>query len=323
MGAQAAFYCVSSEAYFLGAVGMINSLRLVGHSEPIYVLDYGLSAAQRDLLSPHVELVAGRLDAPPYLLKTFAPLRHPAEVRVLIDADMIVTRPLTKLIETAAGERVVAFENDSDRFVSEWGEILDLGSLSRRRYVSSALVALGGALGDEVLRLTDDRQRRVDPELAYGEGSNARGYPLLYLEQDVLNAVLAARVEPDRVVTLPSRLAPTQPFSGLRLADAASLRCVYEDGTEPYALHYFHLRKPWLEPAYHGIYSRLLARLLLADDVAIRVPESAVPLRMRNGLLAMVERKRVDVQDLTRWYLGDVLPRRLGALRRRDDARLP
>ena len=45
----AAFYCVADERYFLGAVGLINSLRLVGHTEPIFLLDCGLTAAQRRL----------------------------------------------------------------------------------------------------------------------------------------------------------------------------------------------------------------------------------------------------------------------------------
>ena len=57
---KAAFYCVSDERYFLGAVGLINSLRLVGHTEPIYLLDCGLTEAQRELLAAEVELV----DAP-------------------------------------------------------------------------------------------------------------------------------------------------------------------------------------------------------------------------------------------------------------------
>jgi hypothetical protein len=46
-----------------------------------------------------------------------------------------------------------------------------------------------------------------------------------------------------------------------------------------------------------------------------------VPLRMREGLFARLERKRVDVQDLARWYARDVIPEwieaRAGALRRR------
>ena len=51
----AAFYCVADERYFLGAVGLINSLRLVGHDEPVYLLDCGLTDAQRELLAAHVD----------------------------------------------------------------------------------------------------------------------------------------------------------------------------------------------------------------------------------------------------------------------------
>ncbi len=84
-------------------------------------------------------------------------------------------------------------------------------------------------------------------------------------------------------------------------------------------LHHY-LRKPWLERMYHGVYSQLLARLLLGDDVAIKVPETDVPLRMRDGALARAGRTLVNVADLGRWYLRDVLPERLGALRRRGAA---
>ena len=69
------------------------------------------------------------------------------------------------------------------------------------------------------------------------------------------------------------------------IADEGTLRCVHRDGSEPFVLHQF-VRKPWLEPMYHGIYSRLLLRLLLADDVAIAVGADAVPLRMRPGARA-------------------------------------
>ncbi len=57
MSSRAAFYCVSSAEYFLGAVAMINSLRLNGHREPIYLLDAGLSDDQRALLAAEVTIV--------------------------------------------------------------------------------------------------------------------------------------------------------------------------------------------------------------------------------------------------------------------------
>ena len=96
---RAAFYCVADERYFLGAAAMLNSLRLHGHREPVFVLDCGLTAHQRELLAPHATVVEDGGSTAPWLLKTLAPLRHPAEVMVLIDADMIVTRPLAELIE--------------------------------------------------------------------------------------------------------------------------------------------------------------------------------------------------------------------------------
>ncbi len=141
------FYCVADRAYFLGAVGLINSLRAVGHREPIFLLDCGLTAAQRELLSPHVSLVEAERDTPPWLLKTVAPLAYPADVMVLIDADMIVVKSLTPLLEEAARGKVVAFENNIARFVPAWGELLDLGPVRRRPYLCSAVVALSASRG--------------------------------------------------------------------------------------------------------------------------------------------------------------------------------
>jgi hypothetical protein len=298
---RAAFYCVADERYFLGLVGMLNSLRLLGHREPVYVLDAGLTRDQRELLAPHASVVAGDRATAPWLAKTLAPMRDPAEVMILIDADMIVTRSLAELIEEAAEGRVIAFRNDRPRFVAQWGELLELGTATPRPYVSSGLVVLGGETGSKVLRLLDDRQRRVDMDRTL-LGRSEADYAFLYPEQDVLNAILCTRVDPDRVDALENRLAPNPPFAGLRLADEATLRCEYADGTQPYALHHFH-RKPWLAPMYHGLFSRLLARLLLGPDVVLRPPADRVPLRMRRGPIARVERARVDVVDVFRRYV--------------------
>jgi len=314
----AAFYCVSDERYFLGAVAMINSLRLQGHREPVRLLDRGLSDWQRELLADEVEIVAGGGDTPPWLAKTVAPLERPAEAMVLIDADIVATRNLGELIERAAADRVVVFRNDTDRFVAEWGELLDLGPARRRPYVTSGLVIAGGDTGRMVIELLADRQRRVDIEQTFA-GRDLASYPFRYPEQDVLNAILATRVDEERITTMPNRLAANPPYSGLRIVDEPRLRCAYGDGEEPFALHQF-VRKPWLEPMYHGIYSRLMARLLLGGDVAIRVGAERVPRRMRNGALARLERAAVDAVDLGRWYLGERLPasiRRIAAGRGR------
>jgi hypothetical protein len=138
---------------------------------------------------------------------------------------------------------------------------------------------------------------------------------LLYADQDVLNAILASRVERERLVVLDSRLEAIPPFDGLRVIDERTLRCAYQDGVEPYVVHHY-LVKPWLQPTHHGVYSRLLRRLLIAPDVAVKVPERELPLRMRSGLLAYADRKRVNARERFRWYVGEPLASRMRALTR-------
>jgi hypothetical protein len=307
---------MSSSIYFLGVVGMINSLRLLGHQEPIFLLDCGLSPRQRELLRPHVTLVPGPRDVPPYVLKTIAPLRHPAEVMVLIDADIVATRSLADLIAHASEGRVVATQNDTDRFVPAWGQLLGLGPVRRQPYVSSGLVFLGPGVGEQVLTLMASLIDRVELDLTFDQ-RNDPSYPFFYMEQDVLNGILASRVERERVVALPHRLVPNPPFAGLRRPDEATLRCAYRDGTEPYALHHFAV-KPWLEPARHGAYSRLLRRLLTGADVPMRVSEEELPLRLRSGARAWLDRKRVDLGETIHWHIREPLAARVRSWTARD-----
>ena len=65
MTADTSFYCVADQRYFPGAVALVNSIRLVGHREPIVLLDCGLTPAQRRLLEPEVELVTRPPGTPP------------------------------------------------------------------------------------------------------------------------------------------------------------------------------------------------------------------------------------------------------------------
>jgi lipopolysaccharide biosynthesis glycosyltransferase len=298
----AAFYCVADERYFLGAVAMINSLRLHRHGEPIFVLDAGLTADQRRLLSAEAEIVQAPAQAPPYMLKTAAPLAHAAEVMVLIDADMIVTRPLDQLIELARQGRVVAVADGVDRFVAQWGELLGTTApLRRHAYVCSGLIAAGGPIGSELLGAMDEGQQRVDFSRTY-YGSDDPGYPFRFPEQDILNAVVGTRLDDDQFLALDARLALTPPFAGIELRDLETLDCAFADGERPYVLHH-HGPKPWLEPLHDGVYSRLLRRLLTGPGLAIEVPDASLPRRLRSGPLGFVERKRADARWLYRWYV--------------------
>jgi hypothetical protein len=299
--AEAAFYTVSDARFFLGAAGLVNSLRLLGHDEPIVVLDCGLTDTQRELLAPESELVPGPTDVPGNLLKGIAPLERPAETMILVDADIVVTRPLGALIERAAGGEVLAFATGMDRFCPAWGELLD-GEAAQRPaglpYLCSALVAAGGGAAREIAERLERHRGAVDWERTYWRANDA-DYEWVHADQDLFNAVLATRVDPERVVELEGRLLAFPPFDGVAVADERSLRCAYPDRAEPYALHHWNA-KPWLEQTHEGPYSQLLRRLLAADDVAIRVPEDEIPLRLRTGPLAYAERKRVNARERLR-----------------------
>ena len=150
---------------------------------------------------------------------------------------------------------------------------------------------------------------RSDFERTYWRERRITDYPLLYADQDVLNAILASRVEPDRLLALDQALAPLPPFSGLRVVDERALRCAYADGVEPYVVHHW-LAKPWLEPTHHGVYSRLLRRLLVGEELVIRVPERLIPLRFRAGLRAYAERTRINVRERFRYHVREPLAAR-------------
>jgi hypothetical protein len=301
----AAFYCVSDAPHFTGLVALLNSLRIVGHAEPLVVIDCGLEPSQRELLAPHAEVVAPPNGLPPMLQKHAGPLARPADVMAVLDADVIVTRSLAPLLDAAAEGKVVAFEKDKpERFFPEWEE-LGLGAPRRQPYVMSGhlfapveLLWLLEVFGQAQALLDLDRTLLANTDVHVRVTPTA---PFYYPDMDVLNAVLATALPAGRLEAVDPRLAPFAPFTGIRVVDEQTLRCVDADGREPFLLHHT-LRKPWLAPIRSNAYSRLLPRLLLADDVQLRLEPELLPLRLRRGPLARADRLRADVQDILRTH---------------------
>jgi hypothetical protein len=323
-----AFYTVADRRFFPGLVALLNSLRLTGHSHPLIVMDIGLSPTQRRLLADHVTLLRPPSpDIPAWFLAPYGPEQRPAEVVVLIDADIIVTRPLTEVIKTAHGGHIAAFVDclpNSRRFHPEWENTLGLGPLRRQPYVNAGLIAYPHTLTDRLLPPWTEGQRTVG--LAHSRyGKATLDDPFYFADQDVINAVLAARFEPSELSVMEHRLAPHPPFPGLTLTDRQRLTCRYEDGTEPFLLHHV-LAKPWLKATRDTIYATLMTRLLLAPDVALRLDPETLPLRLREGPAATFDRHRADamafVHDHGRHQLGRFgIRTRLARWRSRQAAR--
>jgi hypothetical protein len=293
MSGAAAFYCVTGRDFFPGAVALLNSLRLQGHEETLHVLDCGLEPGQRERLARYANVVAAPPgDEPPSLRKHVLPRSHPAPVIAILDTDLIVTKPLTPLLEAAAAGALVAFANDVPRHFDEWGEILGLGEVRPGTYVTTSAIFAGEGVAGRVLPLVAERQGEIDPARTWVGGGDVSD-PLYFLDQDVLNAVVHSRLEPGELEAVDARLAPIPPFAGVRIADRESLRCAYRDGTEPYALHHAH-RKPWLVPIRASVYSRLFTRLVLGDDVTLRLEPAELPPWLRAGVGGTVSRLAVD-----------------------------
>lgn len=292
-----AAFCVANSAHFLGAVALVNSLRLTGWTDEIVIVDCGLDPEQRSLLEPETRILpaAGGPD-PPQLVKVAGPLSYPTETAVVLDADMIVTRPIEPLVAEVeqSGRMIAVADRLADRFDERWGELLGLGELRRHRYVNCGLLIVPDAVGERLFRQWEDAQAHIDLGRSL-LGGGTPSDPLFFADQDVLNAVLAsARFAEDELTVLDFGAAPHPPFAGLRIVDAQRLRVAGDDGGEPFVLHHIQ-RKPWLEPLAPSVYSGLLPRLWLADDLPVRLPPSRVPRWFRPGPAGRVGAARAGI----------------------------
>ena len=319
---RAAFYCVADERYFLGAVGLVNSLRLVGHRERIFVLDCGLDDEQRELLAPEVELVAAPPGAPPWLRKTVAPLRRPADVAVLVDADMIVTRSLSELIERAArrsGDRV---PRPPAALLSAIGaSCSDLGTAAPAPYVSSGLVFCGGPTGRRVLELLDERQR----------AGRLRAH-LLAPQRPRLPVPLRRPGRPQRDprhrATAPT--GPSHSTSGSRrhrrtaaCGSPTRARCAAPIATAPSPTSCTSsCASRGSRPPTTASTRGCCGGCSIADDVAVRPPRGADPAADADRRAALALSAPASTRaDFLRWHLGDRLPRPIAT--RVEDLRRP
>jgi hypothetical protein len=313
-----AFYLASDARYFVGTVALLNSLRLVGHDEPVLVLDCGLAPDQRALIEREATVVPAPDARAATLLKAILPLQQPADVMVLLDTDVIVVRPLDELVGLARRGQVVAFPDvlHRDRHFPEWETIFGVGAPRRQPYLNAGHVLVPHGRGRPLLEEFETLQRQLDPGATLlGDGRFED--PVFFADMDVLNALLATRIPAEGLAILDGGEVAYTPFRGLRVADEHKLEL---DGGSPYLLHHV-FEKPWLEPTRPNVYAQLLRRLLFRDDLALRLRPEDVPKRIRPGLRGGLTRGWAGA----RLALHDRLRGRLGVRRRieeRQQARL-
>jgi hypothetical protein len=298
----ARFCTVADAQHFVGLVGLVNSLRLQSHAEPISVLDLGLEPNQRDVLASECDMVAPPALSPrhPWLLEPLACAIRPADPVLYIDSDIIVTRPLHGLVLEAAEGHVCAFGDDSaDRWFPEWEQIFGLRRPPRHQpYINAGFVAFSTAHVPNLLeRWTTCCERLVTEPTYLDTGSLAS--PVALSSQDALNAVLMSEVD-GGALAVGSATAFAQGPNDLahtRVVDLERLQC-QRDGRPVTMLHAWGSPKPWQSAAARTLrrsaYLHCLRRLVRADDVAVRAPMDSLPPWLHPGA-----RGRISLWTLT------------------------
>ena len=285
---DAAFYTVANSKYFLGLTGLINSLRLTGHSQPIFVVDAGLTAAQRTALAGQCEFVPAPPVAVPRasLWKAAGPRARPAEVVLLIDSDIVVTGSLEPIFEAARNGQICAYPDpDGARWFAEWHTLYDLPPMRRQTYVNSGVVAVSTRAWPHFLdRWWELCQRiRTHPRLYTGGRNGSTSQP----DQDAFNALMMSEFPAEALVPLEAQEAPISDDANreeIEVLEERSFSCIRQ-GAPVRLVHYACQPKCWAPEAraqsqYHA-YARLLVRATTWPDAPVRLARSAIPYWMR------------------------------------------
>jgi hypothetical protein len=217
---------------------------------------------------------------------------EPDGVAVIIDSDMIVTRSLGDLIAAARDEGKIClfsdFQANRKRWFAEWEQVFELSrpapppalpERGLRPLRHPPPPRLPAAL---VARLRADPARE-DPR----PGPDEYDQPFWDGDQDVMNAVLMSEIPADAIKELPQEAAPTSDrLMWVRGKDVQTLACEVR-GVPTVLLHMTGGPKPWQEVAWMRVrrngYVQLLPRLLLGDDVPIRLRAEDLPVWLRPG----------------------------------------
>jgi len=292
------YYTIANAPFFPGLVALLNSLRLTGNRGELVVLDRGLEEEHRELLAPHATVVKlpDEHVGHPALLKPYAQALDPKGVVVLLDSDMMVVRSLDWIVDRAAAGRICLFPDPiPDRWFEEWADLLELRApLRRGTYLNAGFVAFDVERWPSLLSRWWELCAKIPAEQVYTD----QAVPFWAADQDALNALLFSELPDDAVEELPvQREAFPEQLLRVRVQDPRTLASEL-DGEPTTILHYSLGPKAWQRYGWlrlrNDAYVRLLARVLFADDVTIRLDPRDLPFRVRTGFAPAAVRYSLD-----------------------------
>ncbi len=324
------YITVADSGYYLGAVALLNSLRLTGNTGELVVIDRGLSEAQRRSLEPHarlLELSPEDVAKHAYFQRQLV-YRYGLEgVLVFLDSDMLVTASLAPIVEQAAAGKIVVYPNHPSgwqRFFPEWEQVFELEApLRRQRYANAGLVALSTEHWPEFLPRWERACAHIDPARIFDGNWHQ---PFWAGDQDALNALLMSEMPADGVAE--GDQGETLLFDSVNdgtVEDESTLRLTL-NGVPVRFIHYGLSPKAWQPRGWRRIreddtYARLLPRVLFGDDVTLRLEGTRVPIWIRPGPLGRLALVGIGGANTVAGMIArrDIAPvkRRLAALRQK------
>lgn len=290
-------YTMGDSNYFVGIIALINSVFLtMDDSEvAVVVLDLGLSPRQRDLIGRHCRVMdrTAELQGHPWYLTPYAYFDEPDGTIAIIDSDIIVTRSLTNILQTAESGSICVYPDpDSTRWFDSWEEVFSLRAPLRPKapYMNAGFVALSTEAQPEFLRRWWDLCQLIAQRDQVGTTPEPA---LKYAGQDALNALLLSEISPDATNLLPTgsvRYSADQ-MAEIQVQDLHTLACV-ANGHPVDILHSIGAPKAWQRAAWRSVrptgFLRLLRRVLLGDDVRIRLGNDDLVPWLRAGTVGRV-----------------------------------
>jgi hypothetical protein len=285
-------FTLADARHFTGLVGLVNSVRLLGHREPITVLDIGLEPWQREAVAAECDVVDAPEHSPrhPWLLEPHACRTRDAEVVVYIDADVVLTSRLDDVVAVARAGKVLLYGDAmTDRRFESWHEIFGLRApLRAQPYANAGFLAFSTRHFPDLLARWAECCEQLVGHATYLDTFSFAS-PTALSSQDALNAILMSEIDPERLDLRSTDLVAQGPheLTDARVADVHSLLC-RRNGRVVVLLHAWGRPKPW-EPSAgrtlrRSAYVTCLRRLLTGRDVAVRVPDETVAPWLRSGV---------------------------------------
>jgi hypothetical protein len=288
MGTGATFYTVTDARFFPGTVALINSLRLVGHEEPVVLLDNGLTEEQRERfehVARVVDVPSDSLPKSPLTLKPFPLLFNPRGIVVIIDSDIIVSASLAPTLGLADQGQICFYPDLPEvraRWYAEWQQLFSLSRIPRhQQYMNSGFVAFSVDRWPNLLEEWWEACSRIPADRVFTEENQ----PFRYGDQDALNAILMSEVRSEEQTVLPYE-AVALPTEQSRVVDESRLVCE-RGGRQLSMLHHLSFPKVWSDEG--------LWRMVISEEWsrAGHIPDAGFPkLTFRDHLFRRLQGRR-------------------------------